>query len=510
MQRPIAALLLPLSLLSVTALGQVNPVPSFSISQDSSRAIRIESIIRTAETKLHAGEEALAKGEKEKARQFFDEAVQTVDRSGVAVTTNSRFEAYYRDLLARIQKLDVVDQVKVAEDRKEVTEPAALDAFAAVKQEDLARLGPGGVPVFGRYDFDFSIGPPVLEFVNYFTAGRGKSTFEFGLQRSGRYREMAEKVFAEERVPLDLVWLAQAESLWKPNALSRAAAKGIWQFISATGARFGLYQNEWIDERSHPEKSTRAAARYLKWLNGHFAGDWMLAIAAYNSGEARVDDAIARCGYADFWELYRRGLLPRETSNYVPIILSLVIISKNQHRYGIDVKADVPLKYDTAELPSQTDLKVIADFLGIPYETVQELNPELRRGTSPPGQSYRLKIPAGMKKQFEVAYAKLPEDQRVRRVVIPNIDAGGYRSKFRPRIASYRTKKGDTLLSLSHKHGIPVKELARLNHISMNGTIRVGQTLRIPATKSMTKATKTKKGKGTALRSRKKTRRQSR
>ena len=123
----------------------------------------------------------------------------------------------------------------------------------------------------------------------------------------GRYREMVEKVFKEEKVPIDLIWLAQAESVWKPNALSRAAAKGIWQFIPSTGTRYGLAQTAWVDERSQPEKSTRAAARYLRWLHDHFAGDWLLAMAAYNSGENRVDGAIAKCGYADFWELYKRG-----------------------------------------------------------------------------------------------------------------------------------------------------------------------------------------------------------
>jgi membrane-bound lytic murein transglycosylase D len=318
-----------------------------------------------------------------------------------------------------------------------------------------------------------------------------------GLQRSGRYRQMAEKIFKEERVPLDLIWLAQAESVWKPNALSRAAAKGIWQFIPSTGTRYGLAQTAWIDQRSHPEHSTRAAARYLKWLHEHFAGDWLLAMAAYNSGEGRVDSAIARCGYADFWEIHRRGLLPQETRNYVPIILSIIIVSKNQKRYGFDVKPDLPLNYELVELPDQTDLKVIADLIGVPYETVQDLNPELRRGVTPPDQRYTVKLPKGLKKQFEIAYADLPEDQRVRRVVVPREEiAEAARPGYRTQVISYKVRRGDTLSSLARRHGISMDELARLNRLSVRGQLRKGQTLRIPGSVSAAR------GKRSAQRSR--------
>jgi len=277
------------------------------------------------------------------------------------------------------------------------------------------------------------------------------------------------------------MWLAQAESVWKPNALSRAAAKGIWQFIPSTGTRYGLAQTTWIDERSQPEKSTRAAARYLRWLHDHFEGDWLLAMAAYNSGENRVDSAIARCGYADFWELYRRGLLPQETRNYVPCILSIIIISKNQKRYGFDITPELPLNYDTFEVPGQTDLKVVADLVGVPYDTIQDLNAELRRGTSPAGEPYTIKLPKGTKKQFEVAYADLPEEKRVRKIIVPTEEiAERYRGGYRVQIASYQVRRGDTLASVARRSGVSVKELARLNRISSRGELRKGQTVKIP------------------------------
>ena len=205
--------------------------------------------------------------------------------------------------------------------------------------------------------------------------------------------------------------------------------------------------------------STRAAARYRRFLHDYFAGDWLLAMAAYNSGENRVAGAIAKCGYADFWEIHRRGLLPQETRNYVPIILSIVIISKNQGRYGFNVTPEPPMNFDIFQLPGQTDLKVVADLMGVPYDSVQDLNPELRRGTSPPNQSYNVKVPKGMKKQLEVAYAALPEDQRVRRIVIPREEvAEVVRPRYSVQAASYQVRRGDTLAALARRHGVSVKE----------------------------------------------------
>jgi membrane-bound lytic murein transglycosylase D len=214
-----------------------------------------------------------------------------------------------------------------------------------------------------------------------------------------------------------MIWLAQVESVWKPAALSHAAAKGIWQFIPSTGRRFGLDQNEWLDRRSSPEDSTRAAARYLKWLHNYFAGDWLLAMAAYNSGEGNVSRAIARSGYADFWEIHRLGFLPNETRNYVPAILAVIIVAHNQKHYNFDVMPEPALKYDLAQIPSQTDLDIVAEFCNTSSEHIRELNPELKRGTTPPW-AHPLRIPSGSKQNFDVAYAALPSDQRLKRAPV--------------------------------------------------------------------------------------------
>jgi membrane-bound lytic murein transglycosylase D len=444
--------------------------------ETSAARVTAQAIIEKAESLYTRGDQAFANGDRESARKLFDQALDTVITSGASTGANSRLEAYYRDLVTRIHGHEALE----GDDHSEKTAPAPLDELASLSEADLATVTTSGIKLYGKYDFDFTVAEPVLQYLNYFVAGRGRSTMEVGLQRSGRYREMAERVFKDEKVPVDLIWLAQAESVWKPNALSRTAAKGIWQFISSTGTRYGLAQTAWVDERSQPEKSTRAAARYLHWLHEHFAGDWLLAMAAYNAGEARVDDAIARCGYADFWELYRRGVLPQETRNYVPIILSIIITSKNQKRYGFDIKPDPPVLYDSVEIPGQTDLKVVADLCGVAFDSVSELNPELRRGVSPAGVPYVIRVPRGMKKAFEEAYAKLPEDQRVRRVVIARDDNEGYRSAYKTQLVAYHARSGDTLSVLSRRYGVSVNDLARANRLSTHGTIHKGQTIKIP------------------------------
>ncbi|HSB08760.1 MAG TPA: transglycosylase SLT domain-containing protein [Blastocatellia bacterium] len=471
-------------LLSTLLAGLAGPASAFGQSQQPAPSPTTQSIIDRAEESFRRGEEASSKGLSDIARKMFDNALDIVLQSGADPRTDSKLATYYRSLVDRIHKYEAQPgDAHDAADRPELAEPSVLDEVSEIKEDELATVTADGVRIFGRYDFEFSVAPPVFQFINFFVSGRGHSTMEVGLQRSGRYREAVEKIFKEEKVPQDLIWLAQAESVWKPNALSRAAAKGIWQFIPSTGTRYGLAQTTWIDERSHPEKSTRAAARYLRWLHDHFAGDWLLAMAAYNSGENRVDGAIARSGYADFWELYKRGLLPQETRNYVPCILSIIIISKNQKRYGFDVRPDLPLNYETFEVPTQTDLKVVADLVGVPYETIQDLNAELRRGTSPAGEPYTIKLPKGTKKQFELAYSNLPEAQRVRKITVPVDDlAERSRGAYRLQFASYQVRRGETLATLARRSGVSVKELARLNRMSARGELRKGQTVKIPRT----------------------------
>ncbi len=497
------------------------PSPSFAQTDT------IKALIENAEAKYKQGEDSFNKGQKDIARQKFDESVDLIMLSGINLRANPKLDAYYTDLVERIHSFDIPKNtraannptvtkpgVEVLNQQNVNTERSAIDEIASeVNENELSAVTAAGLKVYGKYDFDFSVAPPVFQFLNFFTSGRGRSTMLAGLQRSGRYRLMVEKIFKEEGVPLDLMWLAQAESVWKPNALSRAAAKGIWQFISSTGSRYGLVQTAYVDERSHPEKSTRAAARYLKWLHEHFAGDWLLAMAAYNSGENRVDNAVAKCGYADFWELYTRGLLPQETRNYVPIILAITIITKNQNRYGFSVKPDAPLLFEATEIPDQTDLRVVSDLTSLPYDVVQELNPELRKGCTPPGQSYTIRLPKGYKQVFELSYAGLPEDQRMRRPSVARDDDDkperveraerpAYRPTYTTKVVGYQVRRGDTLASVAQRHGVSVKEVARINRMSSRGELLRGQTLKVPSNvRSKSKSAAKKQGGRTASKS---------
>ncbi len=192
-----------------------------------------------------------------------------------------------------------------------------------------------------KSDLPLVLNDQVAMFINYFSSPRGRATLEHAWARSGRYRDMISRILKEEGVPQDLIYLAQAESGFQPLALSRAGARGMWQFIPSAATLYGLNRNWWVDERQDPEQATRAAGHYLKDLYNQF-GDWYLAMAAYNSGAGTVQHAVERTGYADFWELYRRGVLPQETRNYVPIILAVTIMAKNPEQYGLERVAPEP------------------------------------------------------------------------------------------------------------------------------------------------------------------------
>ncbi|MBL8150632.1 MAG: lytic transglycosylase domain-containing protein [Blastocatellia bacterium] len=368
-----------------------------------------QRVIRLAEQQYKVGEQQFNNGSYEQARESFDKAIDLLLEADTNVRKDSRFRAFYLDIVERIYRHQVVAAQGGTDGcTKQLYESSPLDELAKM---DLDAEGVSNEGAVDLKDLDFQVtsNPSVVQFINFFTQGKGRSTMETGLRRSGRYRAMAERIFKEEGVPLDIVWLAQVESVWVPYALSQAAAKGIWQFIPGTGARFGLRQDGWIDERVSPEKSTRAAARYLKFLNEFFAGDWLLAMAAYNCGEYGVDRAISKCGYADFWELYNRNLLPQETRNYVPAILAVTIIAKNPEKYGFKVQPDPEWSYDTYDLNSQVDLRVVASALNVSYETIRDLNPELKRGVTP--ENYSLRLPKNSREQFEAAFTQLDPNQ---------------------------------------------------------------------------------------------------
>jgi membrane-bound lytic murein transglycosylase D len=335
---------------------------------------------------------------------------------------------------------------------------------------------------------------------------------------------MIQRTFKDQGIPQDLIYLAEAESGFHPLALSHAGARGMWQFMAGRGSGYGLQRNWWVDDRQDPEKSTRAAARHLKDLFNQF-GDWYLAMAAYNSGPGTVQQAVQRTGYADFWELYRRGVLPKETRNYVPIILAVTIMAKNPSRYGLDhLQPDPPLQVDKVEINYPVDLRLVAECVDSSVATLQELNPSLLRMTTPKDGAFVLALPAGTGDKFQQAIAAIPKDMRVwwryhkvesgeslaevarqyhtttraiaqvndldgkdlprdAKLIIPmtpgrHAPGDVASTTYAKRPTLYKVRKGDTVLSIADDFGVPADKLRKWNRLSGN-QLRAGRTLRI-------------------------------
>ena len=371
--------------------------PSSLPTPQEAKQSQVRQIINTAETHYQRGQKAYGGGQYDVARREFDEAVDTILIESIDVRSDDELRVYYRELIEKVNHYQIAAlEQKDGGFNEQRFEPSPLDRIASLSDADLEEVGAAEEEdSVARFNFNFTSSMPVRQFINYFTKGRGRATMEAGLQRSVRFREMAQRIFKKEGVPTDLVWLAQVESGWNPYAYSWAAAKGIWQFIPSTASRFGLTQNYWLDERSDPEKSTTAAARYLKYLSTRYRGDWSLALAAYNTGEGNVDSAIARSGSRDFWRLHRGGYLAQETRNYVPAILAVVTIAKTPKKYGFEVPPTYPYRYQTRLVASQTDLRPLAKKLKISYGSLLDLNPELQRGVTPPGK-HTIRIPAAL------------------------------------------------------------------------------------------------------------------
>jgi membrane-bound lytic murein transglycosylase D len=312
------------------------------------------------------------------------------------------------------------------------------------------------------YDFPVVENDKVRYFVDYYT-GRARRTFKLWLERSARYLPMMQQIFAEAGLPRDLAYLAMVESGFNAKAYSWAHAVGPWQFIESTGKRYGLANDWWHDERRDPEKATRAAARFLSDLYEDFDGDWYLAVASYNAGPGKLRQAIRRYKTRDFWEISRKPYLRKETKNYIPKLLAVLLIAKQPEQYGFtDLEWQAPLAYDTFSLPSSTDLEVIARLCGIDYNRIKQLNPELKRWSSPPGvKGFQVRIPAGSAQVFAEQYARLPVAKRAN-------------------YQRHKVRSGDTLLALSKRYGVRTTDIKRLNNIRNPRALQIGANLIIP------------------------------
>src|SRR6476660_6974388 len=427
-----------------------SPVSSFAQipAASSARAIpteveqsdgRVTQIIARAEDHFRKGKLNLEDSKREQARDEFDKAVDSILESGLDVRASQRLQTFYLELVEKIYREEVplgrtpvqsnISELVAQNNstptqksdppqigfREQKFEPSPLDDLSKlvltpeeqnVSDADVLALEQAKQNV----NFGFTINPLIQQYINYYQ-GRGRSTMESGLKRSGQFMKMARQIFKEEGVPVDITWLGQVESAWRPKAVSWAAASGLWQFVPGTGRQYLLKQTAWIDERNSYEQATRASAKYLKSLATRYNGNWELAMAAYNTGAGNVDRAISRAGTANFWAIY--PYIAQETRNYVPNILATILIAKNPEKYGFKgIRPDAPLGYDVVQVANSTSLQLVAESTDTSVDYIRSLNPELRRDTTPKGEAYNVRVPGGKGKQFFALLKRIPADRR--------------------------------------------------------------------------------------------------
>lgn len=303
--------------------------------------------------------------------------------------------------------------------------------------------------------------------VRYFQ-GRGRKYMQSYLSRSTRYLPMMKNVLRENGLPEDLVYISLIESGFSPQAHSRSNAVGYWQFIRATGRRFGLNVDPFTDERRDPVLSTRAAAEYFKSLYSLF-GSWHLALSAYNVGENRVKRAVTKFYTRDFWELIKkRRSLPAETKQYVPKFIAATLIAKDPAKYGFtNIQYEDPLSYDTVALQSSISLTKLASNLSVDVEELKLLNPKFRSDFVPisRGSETVVRIPVGKGADALAALSLSVTSQ-------PKVLHAEY--------FFYKIRSGDSLSTIAHKHRTTVSNLRRLNELSNRTLLRVGQSVKVP------------------------------
>jgi membrane-bound lytic murein transglycosylase D len=421
---------------------QAKPQVPLALEVDS-----VADLIARVEKEYQNGEDNYRAGHLEAAKQNFDSAFNQLLGSGFDLKSDDRLQHELDRILDGINGLELAALQQGDGFAEQKSEPAPIDeANELTPSVDLNVKAKAEAEIKStRSDLPLMMTDQVAGYINYFS-NRGRGTVERALARSGRYEDMIRSTLREEGVPQDLIYLAQAESGFHPLAVSRAGARGMWQFMGSRARGYGLERNWWVDDRQDPEKATRAAARHLKDLYNQF-GDWYLAMAAYNSGPGTVQAAVKRTGYADFWELYRRNVLPKETRNYVPIIVAVTIMAKNPEQYGLDtVVKEEPVAHDTVKIDYPIDLRLAAECVDATAADLQDLNPSLLRLTTPKDRAFELHLPPGTAEKFQFAVAAIPADKRV-----------WWRY--------HKVQAGETLASISRTYRIPSKSIAAANNL---------------------------------------------
>ena len=479
----------------------------------------MRQLIEQVEKAYANGDAAYRKGHLPEAKAEFDRAVDLMLTSGVDIKNEPKLQDEFDHIVDQVNSLEM-EALKLGNGFTPKVEPSPADVasdvtFGTVDPNLVAKAQTQLATT--KSDLPLMVNDYVGAFINFFAnSQKGHNTLLHSFQRYGRYKSMIERVMAEEGVPHDLIYLAVAESSFQPRAVNaRSRAGGMWQFMPY--GEYGLARNGYVDERFDPEKSTRAYARYMKFLYAQL-GDWYLAMAAYDWGAANVQRAVQKTGYADFWELYKRHNLPAETQNYVPEILAAIIIASHPTQYGFDdITLDPPVLTDTVTINYAMDLRLVSDLVDAPVDELLALNPSLLRMATPPDTAFDLHLPAGAAAVFEQRIAAIPQSKRTswryHRVTAEDSltsvareyhasvgdlaaanqleqdqSISGIEALVVPvapvataslRTLLYTTRRGDTLVSIADRFGVSLSQLRRWNNMPAGIKVEPGRRLHV-------------------------------
>ncbi|MGH9236720.1 MAG: LysM peptidoglycan-binding domain-containing protein [Vicinamibacterales bacterium] len=458
-----------MSLLALAAAPvQTHAGPPAAAAQTSlQEGDAVAELIALSTKHFETGERELREGHLEMAKEAFNRSLEVLLESRFGGRTVPRIREHFDRLVERISAYELTALAQGDGFTEKKYEPATIDDLLSISTFEQPPATPETKQAVSAdleataHDIEIPQNARVLQYIQLFS-GRLKGYLEDGLSRGAQYLPMIQEVFRAEGLPLDLAYVPLIESAFKPSAVSRAKAKGIWQFMRGTGLENGLEHDWYIDERADPEKATRAAAKYLTTLHKMF-GDWHLALASYNGGPGRVQRAMKRSKRDDFWKLTASSrYLPRETRDYVPLILAAIVIARNPAQYGLNVVEPEITRSEQVAIYSPIDLRKVAEWAGVSVETIQELNPELRRWTTPVrATDYQLNVPEGTGAQVVAALATAEPEELVS-------------------FNRYSVKKGETISTIAKKLKVSRTDLAEANYLNTKAKLGAGQQLIIP------------------------------